>query len=249
MKSHSAMLTIAITLVGCTSIQSAERRAVPLGVPMRGQVAYPDGSPSVGATVVATTVCQDDLSHLVQKTLTATDGSFVIESFDNGCGKVRFTAEKRDGFWLRTGSDPFYSSPNGTAPEVSVTSEIPPAPVKIHLDRRGGELELRVWDTGAERYIKAGIMVDCPGAWCGAMSTATVADGELYTVFLPPRQYRVSINWYYCGSKTYFPDNKPPSITIDVVEGELRTATLMVDVKAIQARSSYDNPNGAQCRF
>jgi hypothetical protein len=80
------------------------------------------------------------------------------------------------------------------------------------------------------------------------MSTATGEAGEVHAVFLPPRRYRVSLNWYLCGSKTYFPDTKP-SITVDVVAGELRPAVLKIDVATIPAKHSYDNPDAEVCRF
>jgi len=229
-------------------VQPTERAVVPIGVALRGRVIYSDGSPVPGARVLATTSCERDWAHFVDDALTADDGTFVIPSFDSSCGQIRFTAEKRDGFWLQTGIDPFYPRPNGTTPEVLLADNEPPDPITIQLDLRGGELELRVWDQSSGGYVRAGLDVDCPGAWCGAMSTATGEDGAAHIVFLPPRRYRVSLNWYLCGPKPYFPENKP-SLTVDVVEGQMRTAVLRLDVTTIPAKPSYDNPDGVPCRL
>jgi hypothetical protein len=214
-----------------------------MGIPLRGRVIFPDGTPAVAATVVATTICETAGVHFVTDTQTSDDGSYVIPSFDSSCGHVRFTAEKREDFWLKTGKYVFYPRSNGTTPEVSLLGTVPPDPVTIQLDLRGGELEFRVWDAATNRHIHAGLMIECPGEWCGAMSTATGKDGTAHTVFVPARRYRLSLNRYMCGSKTYFPDGGP-SMIIDVHEGERQSALVEVDVTAIPD----DNPKGELCR-
>jgi len=242
------VLLLGLGVVACASARSTDRVAIPIDIPLRGHVVYPDGSPAVGAKVVAATICERDWAHFVSDTLTTDDGSFVIKSFDTSCGEIRFTAEKRDGFWLKTGNEVFYPRPNGTPPEIHLLGDVSPDPLTIQLDLRGGELELKVWDESAKRHIRAGLMIECPGAWCGAISIATGESGAAHMIFVPARRYQVSLNWYMCGSRTYFPETGP-SITVDALEGQRREAVLTIDVPMIRAKPSYDNPQGVSCQL
>lgn len=231
------------------SAQPAERASLPTGIPLKGRVIYPDGSPASGATVYADPTCRNDFgfSNLAH---TSEAGSFEMLSVDPGCGQIRFTAEKREDFWLRTGDDPFYPRRNGTAPELVLTEGQFPEPVTIQLDLRGGTLELRAWDLSASRYISVSVCVECSAASCGILCTGTGPDGAGHTVFLPPRQYRASLNFFSCGTdgaETYQAD-QGPSITIDVVEGQLRSSVLKFDPKTVRAVTTWYQPKEFPCR-
>ena len=242
----SLLVPAVLGLVACATIRATDD-AIPTGVPLRGRVLYPDGSPAAGATVRATTACENQRVGFVKDAVTDEEGTFDIPSFDSRCGTFRFTAEKRESFWLRTGTEVFYPRENGTSPEVTLASVLPPDPITVQLDQRGGELELRVWDESAEAFVRAGLDIECPETWCGAMSTATGEGGAPDTVFLPARRYRVALHWYLCGSKTYFPETGP-DLMVEVTEGQRQSAVLEVDIATIPAISSYDNFDGAPCR-
>jgi len=247
LRTTSVILLFTMTMMACASPQVAEGIEIPRGIPLRGRVIYPDGSPAGGAQVVAETVCEDSRVRLSDGAVTDADGSFGIATFDTSCRKLRFTAEKRDGFWLRTGKEVFYPRPNGTVPQLELVGAAPPEPVTIQLDLRGGELELAVWDESVKRRIQAGLDVECPKAWCGAMSIATGEDGSAHTIFVAPRRYKVSLNYYPCGAKTYFAKQRP-SLIVDVVEGQRQFVLLKVDTRLVPAKSSYDNPKGESCQ-
>src|SRR5713101_4618118 len=129
--------SLLVFTVACASTPSGHLESVPLGIPLRGQVLYPDGRPAPGATVRAETVCVDSTAHFVDEAITGTDGTFEIRSFDAYCGQVRFSAEYRGAFWLKTGKEVFYPGPNGTTPEVDIRNASPPQPVNIVLGSRG----------------------------------------------------------------------------------------------------------------
>src|SRR5881296_2794750 len=119
---RNALVLLVVSCLGCASIHANGAKVAPVGVPMRGQVLYPDGTPAVGATVVAVTACPEDTAHFVNDVKTGADGSFSIASFDPTCGRVRFTAEHRERYWLKTGDNIFYPSTNGTTPEVDISA-------------------------------------------------------------------------------------------------------------------------------
>ena len=243
---NATRIAFAFTVVACATADESKRAHFPTGVLLLGQVMYPDGSPAAGAKVVAETTCTDSTIHMVDDTVTDSDGSFAFTTFDSSCGRYRFTAEKRETFWLKTGKEVFYPQLNGTAPEIQLVDSTPPEPVLIQFGLRGAELEIAVWDEFTSRRIRAGLDVECPEAWCGAMGIATGKDGEPHTVFVPARRYRVTLNSYPCGAKKYFADGGP-SITVDAIEGQRRSVELRINTRLVRAQSSYDNVKGAAC--
>jgi hypothetical protein len=237
-------------MTACASIGSESLEGFPRGIPLRGRVLYPDGSPASGANVRAETICRDSSVHFVADAVTDLDGGFVVASFDPFCGEVRFTAEYRSAFWLRTGEQVFYAGQNGTTPEIDLKSGMPPEPVTIRLEARGGAVELRVWDEATRRFIQAGLIIGrslTEGRPGGGMSIATGKDGSSHTLFLPIGIYTVSLWYYPCGIKTYFASEKPED-TFEIVPTERISKTLTVNTFELGASSSYDNPGGEKCR-
>jgi len=247
---RNGVVLLVVCCLGCASICADGAKPVPFGIPMRGQVLYPDGMPAVGATVVAATVCPEDRAHLVKDVKTRDDGSFSIASFDLRCGRVRFTAEHREGYWLKTGDDVFYPSTNGTTPQINISGDSPPPPVTIFLGARGGEIEFQVWDEATDRFIYAGLAIErepVDGRGFGLVSIATGDDGSSHTLFLPGGQYRVSVTRYLCGPKTFFVATRVWE-SFEVTPGQKAVKKLAVNTFNIKASDSYDNPSGQKCR-
>ena len=247
---RNAVVLLVVSCLGCASIRADGAKPVPFGIPMRGQVLYPDGTPAIGATVVAATVCPEDRAHFVKDVKTGDDGSFSIASFDPRCGHVRFTAEHRGGYWLKTGDDVFYPSTNGTTPQVNISDESPPPPVTIFLGARGGETEFQVWDEATDRFIYAGLDIErepVNGRRFGSISIATGDDGSSHTRLLPEGQYRVSVTRYPCGTKTFFVATRVWE-SFEVTPGQKAVKRLVVNTLNINASHSYDNPSGQKCR-
>jgi hypothetical protein len=240
-------LIFALTCLNCWADTHSENVATSLGVPVQGRVLYPDGSPAAGAKVIAISACSDSSFHFVVEAASDSDGLFTIKSFDPQCNRIRFSAEKRDMFWLKTGSDFSYPHGNGTTPEVEVSNNIPPEPVVIKLELQGAELEISVWDEATEHAIYAEMNVNCIDKKCWILDIATGNKGEAHRIFVARHRYKIQLKSFLCGDKTYFAKDGP-SITVDADEVKRKPVVLKVNTRLIPTKSSYDNPGAEFCR-
>ena len=127
-----------------------------------GVVQYPDGKPSPGASVIGKTSCNGEPYSLVQETITAADGTFHLQFVDAECNRIRLSASKRDEFWLRTGSDIFYTKENGTSPVIELSANGSPSDIVVQLGELGGLVTL---ECGTKQqsalFIPGCILNDC----------------------------------------------------------------------------------------
>ena len=222
-----------------------------------GAVRYPDGSPSFGATVTASTNCPATATadppgtavHLteVKRVKTGSDGSFYVPPFfSSHCNRILLRAEKPDDFWPRTGREIFYESDNGTTPEVDAPRRGKPIKTEIRLGRQGGFVSVRVRDTSSDRFIWAELRIErvprAPEADFNSMNIATNSPA----VLLPAAQYNVFLWSYSCRGKNYFTEAVPlESLTVEAAEKV--TKDFSVDVRAIKPTSSAQNPKAETC--
>ena len=199
---------------------------------VEGIVRYPDGTPSAGATVSASTECNEMVSR-IEEVKTSTDGSFYVPPFpDARCTMVRLRARKLEDLWLQTGHDVFYAGDNGTTPIVEAAPSGSTTQTEIRLGNRGASVSFRVRDTATARFIWSRLYLErmpVPGATFGSMLIGTGRDGSADTLLLPAGQYEVSVEWYDCKGADYFTVS-PPRESLTVEAGERITKDIIVDV-------------------
>lgn len=247
-------IAICFFLVACAGLSCAIHRAVnssiaPLGVPLRGMVLFPDGTPAAGAIVKAESDCPKNGFTLVNDAVVTSDGSFMIPSFDDMCARVRFTASYPSEYWLPTGQPMFCLAAAGTSPEVEI-GDRPVDPVSVILGVQGGEVEIRVFDTSSNRFVFGGLYVRplCGDEGKGrtSMGTATAKDGGPSRHLLPAGRYRVQLDQFRCNGKVYFPAT-PPGVEFEVTAAHLTPAVIRVDLSQVDTKSSYDNVEARRC--
>lgn len=220
------------------------------GIPIEGRVVYPDGTGAGGANVVAVSNCANTSVHLVQETITSSDGKFLIKSFDPTCNRYKFSTSQSETFWLPTGDEFFYLAPNGTTPTIELMPGKMPAFILLGLEQRGGKVELRVFDKKTGAFIYAGFSIHrepVPNkTFDGGMSDATGDGGSSHTLFLPPGNYVAGIDRFKCRGKNYF-SAKPQKFKFTVKAGMREAMTMNVNIANIQTKSSYDNPGAELC--
>jgi len=222
-----------------------------------GVVRYPDGLPSSGATVTASTNCPATATadppgtavHLTHTKLvkTASDGTFYVPPFlSSDCNRILLRAEKPEDFWLRTGRELFYESDNGTTPEVVAPRTGKPVLTEIELGARGGMLSVRVRDISRNRLIWAWLEIERVPAAPEANVNSRNIDTNPGAVLLPAAQYKVSLKSYSCNGKNYFTDGVPlESLTVEAAEKV--TKEYSIDLRAIKPTRSSENPEGKPC--
>jgi hypothetical protein len=247
-KKNTVGVPLALLLVTFAAGQDAARRS---SGGVSGVVRYPDGTPSVGATVSARTDCKQMGYNLLQKVKTSTDGSFYLPPFPEAtCNRVQLSAKKVEDLWLETGHQVFYGGDNGTAPVVEASRSGPPTTTEIALGSQGALVSFRVRDTATERFIWAGLYIKripVPGTVFGSMEIATGRDGSPDTLLLPAGEYQISVQQYSCEGADYFTVN-PPREALVVKAGQRIAKDISVDVRLIKPIKSYSNPRGLPCK-
>lgn len=239
---------ILLFVAGLALAQDSPRRS---SGGISGFVHFPDGTPSVGATVSAVTECKEMGYNRVQEVNTSTDGSFYVPAFlDVSCNQVRLSASKVEDLWLKTGHEVFYGDDNGTTPLVEVSRVGSPSTTEITLGRRGASVSFRVWDVATNRFIWAGLHLErmpVPDAMFGSMYIATGRDGSPDTLLLPAGQYKVSVERYSCKGVDYL-TVRPPQEIFAVEAGQRIAKDISVDVRLIKPVKSETNPNRTPCK-
>lgn len=215
-----------------------------------GVVQYPDGKPSPGASVIGKTSCNGEPYSLVQETITAADGTFHLQFVDAECNRIRLSASKRDEFWLRTGSDIFYTKENGTSPVIELSANGSPSDIVVQLGELGGLVDFRVRDKATERFIYSGLHLErlpVAGAKFGSMDLATGRDGSPDTLLLPEGEYVLSVTRFACNSLEYFAA-RPLEQSFRVTAGQRMSKVFALDVRQITPLATYNNPRGKLCK-
>jgi len=220
---------------------------VPVGLPLDGIVVYPDGSAAEGATVRATSFCDESRIHLVDKTIAGEGGHFSIASFDPDCGRVRFTAAYAEEYWLETGGQSFLQFENGVSPVVESRDFATVERIVVQLGHRGGVAMFSVWDEDTQRPIHGGLSIRSANESIQPiLSIATGDSGEMHPVLLPTGEYEVNLFRFSCEGKSLFV--KPgPGLQVTVTEGIHESVRLSVAVTTLEVESSYDNPKAQRC--
>jgi hypothetical protein len=213
---------------------------------LAGKVLFPDGTPVADARVTATTDCQTYHAgyRLVRFATTSLDGTFSMAAFGEDCQRYRFTADKRDDFWLRTGDDVFYGGSNGTSPVLDLSLASASQPVTILLGARGGKVDIQVWDNATKRFIYALVSIEhkpVEGKKFGSEDIATGKDGSADTLFLPAGDYTASVEQFQCRDKIFWAIT-PPVFTFTAVGGERSVLKVSIDVRSIKS-----TPHGVKC--
>ena len=118
----------------------------------------------------------------------------------------------------------------------------------VRLGDQGGEVRIRIWDHRTNRFIHATLGLVRTGVGerdFGAMTTATAEDGAGTVVFLPAGSYRVALEQYPCGAKTYFASEA--EFNLEVPAGQRLAKVISVDTSSLKAIESSDNLNGKRC--
>jgi hypothetical protein len=233
---------------------------------IEGFVRYPDGSPAPHAAVRAVSWLTTGTTEGAWDVVTDDKGAFRIPTvyvlllpsqtlrfpIFPRTRSVRLFASLEEELWLRTGTDTFYSQPNGIPVEVTLSEGTPvqQSPAEIYLGARGAEFVLTVWDSGVGKAVEAGLTIQKPrvGAseYDGIIGTSTEPDGGPLRSLLPPGLYEVELDRYPCGNRTFFAS---PGIkqTYNLLPGERRTEVLVFDSRTAAALESFDNPLGQPC--
>ena len=221
-----------------------------------GAVRYPDGSPSFGATVTASTNCPATATadppgtavHLthVKWVKTGSDGSFYVPPFlSSHCNRILLRAEKPEDFWLRTGRELFYESENGTTPEVDAPRTGKPILTEIKLGEQGGRLSVHVRDITSDRLIWAWLRLEREPAPKADFNSMHI-DTNYPAVLLPVAEYKIFLESYSCHGKNYFADGVPlESLTVEAAQKV--TKEFSIDVRTIKPIPSSQNPKGQPC--
>ena len=214
-------------------------------IPIHGVVLRPDGAPASGARVEAVATCPGHVDLAAQADA-ASDGSFSIPGFPATCTPVSLRASLLSEYWLRTGNDVFFPTPNGTAPVVRPTIGAPPT--TITLGRRGGKLVFDVWDEATGKPIRATVSftrANTKGRALGILQSATGLEGQSHSLFLPPGDYVANIDWFSCGSRSFFPSQA--AFTFSVSERAVQAVRLTVNTREMETIPSSDNPRAERC--
>jgi hypothetical protein len=202
-----------------------------------GRVLYPDGTPSEGAKVSATTECEKMVVNRATVTKTAADGSFYIPPFlDAECNRVKLRAEKTDDLWLKTGFQVFVEGDNGTAPVIVAPRSGSPIAAEIRLGERGARVGFTVRDIATDRLIYAVLYLErmpMPGQKFSSETIATGEDGSPDTLLLPAGQYRISVNLYHCHDVLYMAA-RPPQTLFTVEAGQITEKEVTIDIRTIR---------------
>ncbi len=134
-------------------------------------------------------------------------------------------AWKKDDFWLPSGHWENVLENPGTAPEVDLTGTHPD-PIVIHLGSRGGKLSIETTDKDNSLWPSV-IFVNHCGSSGSALSTGwnfISVESPTSEQLLPEGSYCVGIR----SANGMFPMT-PTCTTVDVVAGQQRQITLMID--------------------
>jgi hypothetical protein len=242
-------LCFALLLFPSTAIKAQ----TPSAQELRGEVVSPDGTPVAGATVVATSICEqrfqgDTKARPSKEKTTAQDGTFSFPVFEPDCNRYSFSASKKADYWLPSDED---SSTGETpaAPVVVVSDRSATQPIRIVLRVRGGEVSFQVWDIATGRLVRAELgIVRKPvgGKKFGSISIATGKDGSPASRLLAPGEYAVTVRSYPCREKEYW-TARGPVHSFMVGPGTHLEETISIDVRNIRPLPVFDGRQVENC--
>jgi len=188
-----------------------------------------------------------------QDTMTAEDGSFSFPLFhrsipggnDSACTQYRFSAGKREDFWLPSDSPVF----TGMAPLVTTVNlpvSLPLQPVQIVLRVRGGEVSFQVWEVSTGRFVRAALDLERKPAaekQFGSMLLDTGKDGSADTQLLPPGQYTVKVSAYPVSENGYCFVRESAGSSFVVKPGTHLQKTITIDARELKQYSNAISAN------
>ena len=209
--------SIAVSMIGGPTKDAA--------IKVKGLVLDPSGNPVRAAQVTATTVCDNLVLDEIGSAQTDDEGTFVLEVTPGYCPSVMLQASKNEDFWLKTGEWEDILENAGTAPEIDLIVTRSDQ-IVIHLGSRGGKLSIETTDED-NSFWPSVIFVN----HCGSNGSVSSTFWSFISVESPTSAHLLPEGSYCVGIRSangMFPMT-PTCTTVDVVAGQQRQITLMID--------------------